>query len=171
MRATIASSTSSMPMPALGAGEHRVVGGEADNVLDLLAHLVGLGGGEVDLVDDGHDLMVVLDRLVDVGERLRLDALRRVDHQQRAFARGEGAGDFIGEVDVAGRVHQVEDVGFAVLGRVVEPHGLRLDGDPALLLDVHIVEHLAASSRARSARRCAGSAGRRASTCHGRYAR
>jgi hypothetical protein len=31
--------------------------------------------------------MVVLDRLVDVGERLRLDALRRVDHQQRALAR------------------------------------------------------------------------------------
>ena len=27
--------------------------------------------------------------LVDVGERLRFDALRRVDDQQRAFARGE----------------------------------------------------------------------------------
>ncbi len=49
----------------------------------------GLGGGEVDLVDDRHDLVVVLDRLVDVGERLRLDALRRVDDQQRAFAGGE----------------------------------------------------------------------------------
>ena len=35
--------------------------------------------------------MVVLDRLVDVGERLRLDPLRRVDHQQRALAGGEAA--------------------------------------------------------------------------------
>ncbi len=65
-------------------------------------------GGQVDLVDDRHDLMVVLDALVDVGERLRLDALRRVDDQQRAFAGGQAAADFIGEVDVAGRVHQVE---------------------------------------------------------------
>ena len=108
------------------------------------ADLLGLGGGEVDLVDDRHDLMVVLDRLVDVGERLRLDPLRRVDDQQRAFAGGEAAADLIGEVDVAGRVHQVELVGLAVRGLPLEAHGLRLDGDPALLLDLHIVEHLAA---------------------------
>ena len=29
-------------------------------------------------------------------------------------------------------VHQVEDIILAVLGPVVEPHGLGLDGDPAL---------------------------------------
>ncbi len=86
--------------------------------------------------------MVVLDRLVDIGERLRLDALRRVDHQQRALARGEGAADFIGEVDMAGRVHEVELIGLAVARGVVEAHGLRLDGDPALLLDVHVIKHL-----------------------------
>ena len=87
--------------------------------------------------------MVVLDRLVDVGQRLRLDALGGVDDQQRALAGGEAAAHLIGEVDMAGRVHQVEDVVLAVLGAVIEPHGLRLDRDPALLLDVHIVEHLA----------------------------
>ena len=76
----------------LGAGHDRVRGVEPDHFLDLGADLFGLGGGEVDLVDDGDDLMVVLDRLVDVGERLRLDSLRRVDDEQRAFARGEGCG-------------------------------------------------------------------------------
>ena len=39
----------------------------------------------------GHDLVVVLDRLVDVGQRLRLDALGGVDDEQRALARGEAA--------------------------------------------------------------------------------
>ena len=43
---------------------------------------------------------------------------------------------------MARRVHQVEHIGLAVLGLVVEAHGLRLDGDAALLLDVHVVEHL-----------------------------
>ena len=85
----------------------------------------------------GHDLVVVLDRLVDVGQRLRLDALGGVDDQQRALARGERARDFIGEVDVAGRVHQVE-----LIALPLEADGLRLDGDPALALDVHVVEHL-----------------------------
>ena len=128
----------------LGAGEDGVGGVEADDLLDLLPHAFGVGGGEVDLVDDRHDLVVVLDRLVDVGEGLRLDPLRGVDHQQRALARGEAARHLVGEVDVAGRVHQVELVALPL-----EPHGLRLDGDPALALDVHIVEHLRWSSRAR----------------------
>ena len=72
---------------------------------------VRLRARQIDLVDDRDDLEVVLDRQVGVGERLRLDALRRVDEQQRAFARGQRPRDFVGEVDVPGRVDQVEDVG------------------------------------------------------------
>src|ERR1700741_1966303 len=45
-----------------------------------------------------------------VGELLGLAPLRGVDEQQRALAGGERTGDFVGEVDVAGRVDQVEDV-------------------------------------------------------------
>ena len=126
-----------MPMPVLAQASTALARVEADDLLDLLPHPFRVGGGQVDLVDDRHDLVVVLDRLVDVGQRLRLDALRRVDDQQRALAGGEAAADLIGEVDVAGRVHQVELVALPL-----EPHGLRLDGDPALALDVHVVEHL-----------------------------
>ena len=45
---------------------------------------------------------------------------------------------------MAGRVDQVEDVILAVAGAVFEPHRLRLDGDAALALDVHGIEHLLA---------------------------
>ena len=128
--------------PGLGRDQHGVGGVEADHVLDLLLDLVGLGGGQVDLVEDRDDLVVVVDRLVDVGERLRLDALARIDDEQRALAGGERAVHLVGEVDMAGRVDEVEDVVLAVLRAVVEPDGLRLDGDAALALDVHRVEHL-----------------------------
>ncbi len=154
-----------------GAGEHRLAGVDADDVLDLVADLFGLGGGEVDLVDDGDDLVVVLDRLVDVGEGLGLDPLRGVDDEQRAFAGGEAAADFVGEVDVAGGVHQVELVRLAVVGLVLEADGLGLDGDAAFALDVHVIKDLLAHLARGQARRSAGSAGRRGSTCHGRYAR
>ena len=43
---------------------------------------------------------------------------------------------------MAGRVDEVEDVGLAVSGLVGQAHGLGLDGDAALALDVHVVEHL-----------------------------
>ena len=53
---------------------------------------------------------------------------------------------------MAGRVHQIEDIGLAILGRIFQPHGLRLDGDAALALDIHRIEdlllHLPAGQRA-----------------------
>ena len=108
-----------MPRPVLAEIAIGVGGVEADHVLDLLLDPVGLGRRQVDLVEDRHDLVVGVDRLVDVGERLRLDALAGVDHQQRALAGGERAVHLVGEVDMAGRVHQVEDVVLAVLAPVV----------------------------------------------------
>ena len=51
-----------------------------------------------------------VDGQVGVGERLRLDALRGVDQKQRAFAGGQRPRHFVAEIDVAGRVDEVEDV-------------------------------------------------------------
>ncbi len=115
---------------------------ETDHVLDLLAHAFGLGGRQVDLVENGHDLEIGVDRLIDIGEGLRLHALARIDHQKRALAGGQTARHLIGEVHMPRRVHQIEGVGLAVLRPVFEPDGLGLDGDAPLALDIHGIEHL-----------------------------
>ncbi len=115
---------------------------EPDHVLDLLAHALGFGGRQVDLVENGHDVEIGVDRLIDVGERLRLHALARVHDEERAFAGGKASRHFIGEVHMPRRVHQIEGVGVAVLGLVFQAHGLRLDGDAPLALDIHRIEHL-----------------------------
>jgi len=84
---------------------------------------------------------------VEIGEALGLHALRRVDQQDGALARRQAARDLVGEVDVAGRVDEVEFVllaGGSAGGRVAEPNGLRLDGDAAFAFDVHAVEVLLA---------------------------
>ncbi len=128
----------------LGRDLDRFRGVEPDHVLDLLADALGFGGRKVDLVQDRHDLVAGIERLVDVGQRLGLDPLARIDDEQRSLAGRERAGDLVGEIDVARRVHQVEDVAATVLGQVVEPHRLCLDGDAALAFDIHAVEHLLA---------------------------
>ena len=86
-----ASSSSATPSPVLAEMCSDLVGRDAEHALDLLGAALGLGGGQVDLVERGDDREVVLERLVAVGERLRLDALRRVDEQDHALARGEAA--------------------------------------------------------------------------------
>jgi hypothetical protein len=85
----------------------------------------------------------VLERQIDVRQRLRLDSLRRVHHEDGAVARRERSADLVGEVDVPRRVDQVEHVVLAVLlAAPVHADGLRLDGDPALALQLHAVEEL-----------------------------
>ena len=133
---------------------------EADDVLDLLHRLLGLRARKVDLVYDGDEFEVVLDGEVCVGERLRLDALRRVHHEQRALARGERARDFVAEIYVAGSVYEVEDVLLPVLRAVVEADCVRLNRDAALALQVHVVQnlrlHLPFGERARQLQQAVG---------------
>ena len=61
----------------------------------------GSADGRSILLSTGTIVEVVVERQVDVGQRLRLDALRRVDDQQRALAGAERARHLVAEVDVA----------------------------------------------------------------------
>ena len=103
-------------LAGLGADAEHAVGRLADQVGDLLADPLGLGAREVDLVQARDQLESGLDRQIRVGDRLRLDALRGIDDEQRALACGEAARDLVGEVDVSGRVDQMQLVGLAGLG-------------------------------------------------------
>ena len=131
-------------LAGLRADPQHVVGVAADDPADLLGVLLRLRRRQVDLVEHRDDVQVVLEREVEVRQRLGLDALRGVDQQQRALAGRERARDLVGEVDVAGGVDHVQDVVAAVVGRPRQPDVLRLDGDAALALDVHLVEVLRA---------------------------
>jgi hypothetical protein len=56
---------------------------------DLPGDPLGLGAGQVDLVQARDQLQARLDGEVGVGDRLGLDALGGVDDEQRALAGGE----------------------------------------------------------------------------------
>ena len=126
----------------LGRHGEDLVGLGAGELVHLELRLRHVGRRQVDLVEHGDDLEVVLDRQVGVGDGLRLDALRGVDEQHRALAGRERARHLVGEVDVTRRVDEVELVVLAVARAVGDAHGLRLDGDAALALEVHAIEEL-----------------------------
>ena len=116
-----------------------MIGRIADEIRQLARGALCVRLGEVDLVRDGQQLEVVLDREVRVCDRLRLDSLGGVDDEHGALARLQRARHFVREVHVPGRVDQVQLV--PLPGHA---HGLRLDRDPALALELHRVEHLGA---------------------------
>ena len=130
------------PDPFLRRRRDRVGAFDHQQLFDLALHPLDVGRRQIDLVDDRDDRQVLRQREVVVRERLRLDALRGVDHQQRALARRQRARHFGGEVDVARRVDEVQLVRLPVVRRVRQRHRVHLDRDAALALEVHRVEQL-----------------------------
>ena len=109
----------------------------------LLQHLRDapvVAAGAVHLVDEGEARNLVAAHLAVDRDRLRLHAGDRVEHQDGAVEHAQRALDFDGEVDVAGRVDDVD----AVLAPLAERGG-GLDRDALLTLQIHRV-HLGADA-------------------------
>ena len=125
----------------LRGGEDDLIVVETDDVNQFLRNALGLSGRQVNLVHHGDQCQVHLHREVDVGERLRLDALRRINDQHGTLTGRKRAGDLVREVDVARCVDQVELVLLAVDG-MFHAHGLRFDRDALFALQIHLIEQL-----------------------------
>ena len=118
----------------IGSCTTAVTGVEA--VADHRDAALEVGADAVHLVDEAEPRHVVLVGLAPHRLGLRLDAGDRVEHRDRAVEHAQGALDLDREVDVAGRVDDV-DLAVAPLrgGRG------RRDRDAALLLLDHVVHH------------------------------
>ena len=86
--------------------------------------------------------MIRIKRMVHIGKRLRLDPLRAVYHQKRAFHSAHGTRHLIGEIYVAWRINKIEHIALTIQCRVINTHRIGLDGNPALALNIHTVQHL-----------------------------
>ena len=111
-------------------------------ILDLGLNLIGMGRGQVDLVDGRHNVQIGVHGERRVGDGLRLYALRGVNDEHRALTGCQRARDLIGKVHVARRIDQVELIRLAVIGIIGNADGIGLNRDAALALDVHGVEQL-----------------------------
>ena len=131
-----------MPTPFLALARIAPLASSPIKRLDLFANPLRLGRRQIDFIDHRNDFEIVMQRQIRVGERLRLHALRCIDHQQRAFARLQTARNFIRKIDVPRRIDQIELILDAILRDVSEPDRVGFDGDAALALQVHGVEHL-----------------------------
>ena len=110
---------------------------KANHVLNFVLDLLGPCRGQVDLIDDGQHLEAVVDGKVGVRERLRFNALRRVDNQHRALAGRQAPRDLVVEVHMARGVDEVQNIVLPIVRPVIKPDGARLDRNAALALEVH----------------------------------
>ena len=121
---------------------NRAVCINADNFFYLIDHPLWIRGGQIDLVQNGQDFEILLNRRVAIGHALRFNALRRIDDQQGTFAGRQGARYLVGEIDVTRCIDKIEVINLTGLRRVVQRYRLSLDRDATLLLQIHGVENL-----------------------------
>jgi hypothetical protein len=79
---------------------------------------------------------------MNVGNGLRLHALRGINDHQSAFTGAEAAGYFIREIHVSRGINQVQLVDLSVLGLVIHRDRMRLDRDASLTLQIHGIQEL-----------------------------
>ncbi len=124
--------------PALfGRDQENLFALAAEQFHHFFTDALGICRRQVNFIQDGNQLQIVLKRHVKHRKRLGLDALRGIDEQDRAFARSERPADFITKISVAGRVDEIQLMTF-----VLHAHRLQFDGDTALALQIHHVERL-----------------------------
>ena len=129
-------------LAGLARDAHGIIGGNRQVVLDLGLNLVGMGRGQVDLVDGGHNVQIGVHGERRVGDGLCLDTLSGVDDEHRALTSGQRTRDLVGKVYMARRIDEVELIRLAVVGVIGHADGVGLDRDAALALDIHGVEQL-----------------------------
>ena len=126
----------------LGGDLRGILGRNSNDVLHLGLDLGGAGRGQVDFVDDRQHLQPCVNGQIGVGQSLGLHPLTGVHHQHRALAGCQRPGYLVVEVHMARGVDEVQVVGFAVVGGVVQLHGGGLDGNAPLPLQIHGVQEL-----------------------------
>ena len=129
-------------LAGLARDAHGIIGRDRQVILDLGLNLVGMGRGQVDLVDGRHNVQIGVHSERRVGDGLRLDALCGVDDEHRALAGSQRTRNLIGKVHVARRIDQVELICLAIVGVIGDANGIGLDRDAALALDIHGIEQL-----------------------------
>src|SRR6056297_3664755 len=113
----------------------------AQTALHLLHHAQIIGAGPVHLVDEHHARHLVLVRLAPDGLGLRLDTAHGAQHRDGTVQHAQRALHLDGEVDVAGRIDDVDPV-FRILLVHALPEtggGGGRNGDAPLLLLLHPV--------------------------------
>ena len=86
--------------------------------------------------------MVIVESKVNIGQSLRLHALRCVNDSNARLASGQRSARLIIEVNTTGRIDKIQLVLQAIRGSIGNAHGLRLDCNAAFPFKVHLVKVL-----------------------------
>ena len=115
------------------------MGFDSDDVLNLSHHTFRLRTWQIDLIQYGKYVQIMIQRQIDIGQRLGFDSLRGIHHKNSAVTGRQTPGHLIVKIYMARRIDHIENIFFSILGLVYGTDGLGLNGNPAFPLQIHVV--------------------------------
>ena len=113
-------------------------------VHNLILHLIRHRTRHVNLIDYWDDFQVVVNSHVKVANRLCLNALSGINNEESAFTCCNTSAHLIREIDMSRSVNKIQDILLAIK-LILHLDGMTFYRDASLLLEVHVVKHLAFS--------------------------
>ena len=126
----------------LGRDQRRILGFNADHIFDLFNNTLRLGAWKVDLIDNRHDIQIMIQCQIHICQCLRFHTLCRIYDKNRSVTGCKASGHFIVEIHMTRRIDQVEDIFFTIFRIINDTNGLRFDRDSTFPLQIHIIKHL-----------------------------
>ena len=130
------------PQPCLRTGQNGLIRRNRQDVFELFLHRWNIGIREIDLVNDRDDRQILFHGEMHVRHRLGFHALSRIHYQHRALTGRQTSRNFVGEIDVTRGIKKIQPVSMPIFGQILHRHGVRLNGDSPLPLQIHGVQQL-----------------------------
>ena len=115
---------------------------DSDHIFNLFFYTFRLCAWQIDLVDDRHNIQIMVECQIDIRKCLCLNSLCRINDKNRSIAGCQASGYLIVEIDMSRCVDQVENILFPVICLIYGTDCLCLDRDPTFSLQIHVVENL-----------------------------
>ncbi len=119
-----------------------ILGFYADHILNLVLHPLRLCAGQIYLIDYRKYIQVMIQGQINIGQRLRLDSLGSIHHQDGPVTGSQTAAHFIVKIHMAGRINQVKDIFVAIFGLIDDAYRLGFNGNTPFPFQIHIIKHL-----------------------------
>ncbi len=115
---------------------------QAQDILNFLSDQLRPGTGQINLVDDGDDIQIMLHGQINIGQGLCLNPLCGIHHEDGSLTGSEASGNLIGKVHMPGCINQVQNILLPGPGLINQAYRLGLDGNTPFPLQVHGIQHL-----------------------------
>ena len=112
---------------------------QTDDILDFFNDTLRIRTRQIDFVDHRHNIQIMIQCQIYIGQCLRLNALCRIYDKDCTITGSQASGNLIVKIHMPRCVDEIEDILLSIFCLVNNTNRLRFDSNTTLPLQIHII--------------------------------